>query len=87
VETSEDTIPSANPFVTSVQKVAPIVQTGETTMTKTSQPKDQRKVERTSTQTMITMGGIDYEMEKEYEELEFDDYSEVDYDLDYTHSA
>ncbi len=56
-------------------------------MTKTSQPKDQRKVERTSTQTMITMGGIDYEMEKEYEELEFDDYSEVDYDLDYTHSA
>ena len=26
-------------------------------------------------------------MEKEYEELEFDDYSEVDYDLDYTHSA
>ena len=55
VETREDTIPSANPFVTSVQKVAPIVQTGETTMTKTSQPKDQRKVERTSTQTTITM--------------------------------
>lgn len=56
-------------------------------MTKTSQPKDQRKVERTSTQTTITMGGNDHEIEKEYEELEFDDYSEVDYDLDYTHSV
>ena len=27
------------------------------------------------------------QIEKEYEELEFDDYSEVDYDLDYTHSV
>ena len=28
------------------------------------------------------MGGN--EMEKEYEEIEFDDYSDVDYDMDYT---
>lgn len=75
--------PSANPFVTSVKKVAPIAQTGETITMKTSQLKEtKREVVKNTTQIMMAMGGNEFE--RDYEELAFDDETGVDYDLDYT---
>ena len=34
----------------------------------------------------MTMDGTD-EIENQYEDIEYDDGSEIDYDLDYTHSV
>ena len=48
----------------------------------TINPKDQRKVESSTLKLTMTVDGT--EIENESEELEFDDLSEVDYDLDYT---
>lgn len=81
------TIPSVNPFVTNDKKVAPIVQTGQTKTMTTSKQKVEKKHEtRSLTQKLTTIqDGI--EIENDYEELEFDDASAVDYDLDYTHSV
>tara|TARA_Y100000004_G_scaffold96532_1_gene108060 strand:+ start:373 stop:585 length:213 start_codon:yes stop_codon:yes gene_type:complete len=67
--------------VTSEQKVVQTVQTGQT-KTMTINPKDQRKVESSTLKLTMTVDGT--EIENESEELEFDDLSEVDYDLDYT---
>ena len=79
--TNEVTTLLVNLSVTSEQKVAQTVQTGQT-KTMTINPKDQRKVESSTLKLTMTVDGI--EIENESEELEFDDLSEVDYDLDYT---
>ena len=79
--TNEVTTLLVNLSVTSEQKVAQTVQTGQT-KTMTINPKDQRKVERSTLKLTTTVDGT--EIENESEELEFDDLSEVDYDLDYT---
>lgn len=79
--TNEVTTLLVNLSVTSEQKVAQTVQTGQT-KTMTINPKDQRKVESSTLKLTTTVDGT--EIENESEELEFDDLSEVDYDLDYT---
>ena len=79
--TNEVTTLLVNLSVTSEQKVAQTVQTGQT-KTMTINPKDQRKVESSTLKLTTTVDGT--EIEKESEILEFDDCSEVDYDLDYT---
>ena len=79
--TNEVTTLLVNLSVTSEQKVAQTVQTGQT-KTMTINPKDQRKVESSTLKLTMTVDGT--EIENESEELEFDDLSEVDYDLDYT---
>ena len=71
----------ANLSVTSDKKVALIDPTGQTTTMTTSNPKETKKDESLM-QSMMTEVGT--EIEKESELLEFDDFSEVDYDLDYT---
>ena len=81
VVTNEVTTLLVNLSVTSEQKVAQTVQTGQT-KTMTINPKDQRKVESSTLKLTTTVDGT--EIEKESEILEFDDCSEVDYDLDYT---
>ena len=73
----------ANLSVTSDKKAAPIVLTGEMTATMTtSNPKETTKDESSTLNMMMTEDGT--EIEKESELFEFDDFSEVDYDLDYT---
>ena len=79
--TNEVTTLLVNLSVTNEQKVAQTVQTGQT-KTMTINPKDQRKVESSTLKLTTTVDGT--EIENESEELEFDDLSEVDYDLDYT---
>lgn len=79
--TNEVTTLLVNLSVTSEQKVAQTVQTGQT-KTMTINPKDPRKVESSTLKLTTTVDGT--EIENESEELEFDDLSEVDYDLDYT---
>ena len=71
----------ANLSVTSDKKAALIDPTGQTTTMTTSNPKETKKDESLM-QSMMTEVGT--EIEKESELLEFDDFSEVDYDLDYT---
>lgn len=68
----------ANLSVTNVQKVELIDQTGVMTATMTM-PQKQKPDENLTPSVTMTTDGID-----ELEELEFDDFSEVDYDLDYT---
>ena len=81
--TNEVTTLSVNPSVTSDKKEALIVLTGEMTATMTtSNPKETTKDESSTLNMMMTEEGT--EIEKESELLEFDDFSEVDYDLDYT---
>ena len=73
----------ANLSVTSEQKVAQTVQLGEMTATMTiSNPKAAKTKDGSSMQLMMMEDGT--EIENESEELEFDDCSDVDYDLDYT---
>ena len=79
--TNEVTTLLVNLSVTNEQKVAQTVQTGQT-KTMTINPKDQKKVESSTLKLTTTVDGT--EIENESEELEFDDLSEVDYDLDYT---
>ena len=71
----------ANLSVTSDKKAAPIVLTGQMTTMTTSNPKATKKDESLMQSMMMEVGT---EIEKESELLEFDDFSEVDYDLDYT---
>ena len=74
---------SANPFVTSEQKVAQTVLIGEMTATMTtSNPKATKKDVSLMPNMMMKEDGLEIENESEF--LEFDDFSEVDYDLDYT---
>ena len=48
----------------------------------TSNPKETKNKDESLTPTMMMMDGV--ENENLSEEIEFDDFSEVDYDLDYT---
>tara|TARA_Y100000004_G_scaffold182926_1_gene230163 strand:- start:4 stop:258 length:255 start_codon:yes stop_codon:yes gene_type:complete len=81
VVTNAVTTLSVNPFVTSDKKAALIVPTGEMIAIMTiSNPKATKKDESMTEQKK--MDGT--ENEREPEEIEFDDGSEVDYDLDYT---
>ena len=75
------TTPLVNLSETSDKKVAQTDQTGQTNQTMTTSPKQTKKESLTQSET-VTMDGT--ENEKESEILEFDDCSEVDYDLDYT---
>ena len=81
VVTNEVTTLLANLSVTSDKKVAQIDQLGQTNLTMTTSPKQTKSESLTLSET-TTLDGI--ENEKEPELLEFDDSSEVDYDLDYT---
>tara|TARA_R100000406_G_C3052774_1_gene109208 strand:- start:223 stop:480 length:258 start_codon:yes stop_codon:yes gene_type:complete len=81
VVTNEVTILLANLSVTSDKKVAQIDQPGQTNPTMMTSPRQTKSESLTLSETM-TLDGI--ENEKEPELLEFDDSSEVDYDLDYT---
>ena len=47
----------------------------------TSNPKAAKSLSESKTLSTMTDGN---ETETEYEEIEFDDYSDVDYDMDYT---
>ena len=66
-----------NLFVTNVQKVVQTVQLGQMKPTMTISPKA-TKEESLIPKEITILDGI------EVEEIEFDDSSEVDYDLDYT---
>ena len=81
VVTNEVTTLLANLSVTSEQKVAQIEQTGQMNPTMMISPK-QTKNESLTQSEIMTLDGT--ENERESEILEFDDSSEVDYDLDYT---
>ena len=81
VVTNEVTTLLANLSVTSDKKVAQIDQLGQTNLTMMTSPKQTKSESLTLSET-TTLDGI--ENEKEPELLEFDDSSEVDYDLDYT---
>ena len=71
----------ANLSVTSDKKVAQIDQPGQTNPTMMTSPKE-TKSESLMLNRMMMEDGT--EIEKDSEVLEFDDSSEVDYDLDYT---
>jgi hypothetical protein len=81
VVTNAVTILLANLSVTSDRKAALIVQTGQKITMTISNPKATKKDESLMHSMMMEIGT---ENEKESELLEFDDFSEVDYDLDYT---
>ena len=83
-ETREVTILSVNLFATNAKKVAPTVQTGQTKTMTISKPKVEKRHETKSLTQKLTMTQDGTENERESEILEFDDSSEVDYDLDYT---
>ena len=78
---SEDITLLENPSEISDKKVAPIEQTGEKTHMNPTNPKTTNDPE-TSTHNLMMMDGS--ENENLPEEVEFDDATEVDYDLDYT---
>ena len=81
VVTNEVTILLANLSVTNDKKVAQIDRPGQTNPTMMTSPKE-TKSESLMLNRMMMEDGI--EIEKDSEVLEFDDSSEVDYDLDYT---
>ena len=86
VVTSADTILLVNPSVTSDKKVELIVQqtgTLQKTMTVTNPNLKQTEKTESLIQSMTTTTD-GTESQRESEELEFDDSSIVDYDLDYT---
>ena len=76
-----------NPSVTNDKKAALIVQIGQMKTMTTSKLKVERKHETKSLTQKLTTTQDGIEIESDYEELEFDDASAVDYDLDYTHSV
>jgi hypothetical protein len=79
---NEVTTRLVNLFETNEQKVELIEQIGEMTATMTTiQPK---KIAAESLIQKLTTTTDGTEIENESEELEFDDGSEVDYDIDYT---
>ncbi|AOO15744.1 hypothetical protein Sn310910_044 [Cyanophage S-RIM12_Sn_31_0910] len=78
-EASEGTILLANQSVISEQKAALIVhQDQKKTMTISKLKETKKEKSSTLNLTMILDG-----TETDLEELEFDDYSEIDYDLDF----
>jgi|TARA_B100000073_G_scaffold321130_1_gene301402 hypothetical protein len=75
-----------NLSVTNDNVAGPIEQTGEKIQMTIINPKTTKK-ENMELSTRM-MDGNDYdEIEKFYEDMEFDDASEIDYDLDYTTQA
>jgi hypothetical protein len=83
VVTNEVTILSVNPSVTSDKKEALIVPTGEMTATMMTSNLKATKMQESMTPSLKMMeDGV--ENQNLPEEIEFDDFSEVDYDLDYT---
>ena len=79
-EASEGTILLANQSVISEQKAALIVHQDQKKTMTISKPKETKKEENLTLNVTMTLDGI----ETDLEELEFDDYSEIDYDLDFT---
>ena len=75
------TTPLVNLSETSDKKVAQTDQPGQTNQTMTTSPKQIKNESLIQSEIMTTDGT---ENERESEILEFDDCSEVDYDLDYT---
>jgi hypothetical protein len=72
----------ANLSETNVQKAEQTDQTGEMNPTMTTIKEKQSPAESLIQKLTTTTDGT--EIEKESELLEFDDFSDVDYDLDYT---
>ncbi|AOO18108.1 hypothetical protein W1240910_044 [Cyanophage S-RIM12_W1_24_0910] len=79
-EASEGTILLANQSVISEQKAALIVHQDQKKTMTISKPKETKKEKSSTLNLTMTLDGI----ETDFEELEFDDYSEIDYDLDFT---
>ena len=79
---NEVTTRLANLFETNEQKVELIEQIGEMTATMTTIQPKKIAAESLIQKLTTTMDGI--ETETNSEEIEFDDLSNVDYDLDYT---
>jgi len=82
VVTNEVTTHLANPFEISVKKVEPIDQHGQTKAMTITNPNQTVKEGSLIQKLTMTLDGI--EIESLYEEIEFDDESSVDYDMDYT---
>lgn len=82
VVTNEVTTLLVNLSVTNVQKVVQTVQTGQMNPTMMTSPKQTKEDESLIQKLTTTTDGI--ENEREPEICEFDDNSDVDYDLDYT---
>ncbi|AOO15318.1 hypothetical protein W1080910_044 [Cyanophage S-RIM12 isolate W1_08_0910] len=79
-EASEGTILLANQSVISEQKAALIVHQDQKKTMTISKPKETKGDENSTLNLTMALDGI----ETDLEELEFDDYSEIDYDLDFT---
>lgn len=79
-EASEGTIHLANQSVISEQKAALIVHQDQKKTMTISKSKQTKGDEDSTLNLTMTLDGI----ETDLDELEFDDCSEVDYDLDYT---
>ncbi|ADO98019.1 hypothetical protein SSSM5_051 [Synechococcus phage S-SSM5] len=86
--TNEVTTLSVNLFEISEQKEEPIVQTGGMTTMKKQKSQNLKGDEQTVSNLKMTVGENDFdEFERIYEDIEYDDGTAVDYDLDYTHSV
>jgi len=85
VVTNEVTTLLENPSVTNdnVEQIDTQPRTTIMANTTTENPKQIEKTENLTQKSTMTMDGID-EIESFYEDLEFDDASAVDYDLDFT---
>ena len=79
-EASEGTILLANQSVISEQKAALIVHQDQKKTMTISKPKETKKEKSSTLNLTMILDGT----ETDLEELEFDDYSEIDYDLDFT---
>jgi|TARA_B100000902_G_scaffold397550_1_gene461680 hypothetical protein len=79
-EASEDTILLANQSVISEQKAALIVHQDQKKTMTISNPKETKKEDGLILNSTMILDGT----ETDVDELEFDDYSEIDYDLDFT---
>ena len=79
-EASEGTILLANLSVINEQKAALIVHQDQKKTMTISKPKETKKEKSSTPNLTMTLDGI----ETDLEELVFDDYSEIDYDLDFT---
>ena len=75
-----------NLSVISEQKVEQTDLIGRTIMTTINQKNPSPNAPKLNTM-MMDGNELKNEIESDYEELEFDDASAVDYDLDYTHSV
>ena len=79
-EASEGTILLANLSVINEQKAALIVHQDQKKTMTISKPKETKKEKSSTLNLTMILDGT----ETDSEELEFDDYSEIDYDLDFT---